>query len=275
MYQSHHHGSSAEIEIEKIRFCKAIQLYPFNSVLQYMRSIFIILLVCISSLAIAKKDTIHVSEYLKIVPINDHVYMHVSYIPYKDNPFPCNGLVYINNGEAAVLDTPVGDEASTDLIMWIINEKKAQILFLIVNHFHEDCMSGITTFVGTGCQTVSQKQTCKLAGLEGYHCTKRYFKDSLSVTIGGQEITNYYFGPAHTDDNIVTYIPSERILFGGCMIKELGAGKGNLLDANKTEWPKTVAKVKSKFPKAKLILPGHGKPGKKKLFDYTIELFSE
>ena len=106
---------------------------------------------------------------------------------------------------------------------------------------------------------------------------QRYFTDSLSVTVGGQEIISYhYFGPAHTDDNIVSYIPSERILFGGCMIKELGAGKGNLLDANKSEWPKTVAKVKAKFPKAKLIVPWSWQARvRKKLFDYTIALFSE
>jgi len=239
-----------------------------------MRSLLLFFIIAIHSTATAKQDTIHVSEYLKIVPINDHVFLHVSYIPFKDKPFPCNGLVYIKNGQAAVLDTPVGDEASEDLILWIINEKKAQIMYLVVNHFHEDCMSGISTFVGTGCQTISHKLTCKLAGLEGYHCAQRYFTDSLSLTVGGQEIISYHFGPAHTDDNIVSYIPSERILFGGCMIKELGAGKGNLLDANKSEWPKTVSKVKAKFPKAKLIVPGHGKPGKKKLFDYTIALFS-
>ena len=58
------------------------------------------------------------------------------------------------------------------------------------------------------------------------------------------------------------------------MIKEIGADKGNLLDADKSEWPKTVLKLKEKFPKVKCVIPGHGKPGKGKLIDYTIKLFS-
>tara|TARA_B110000046_G_C12965102_1_gene386313 strand:- start:3 stop:728 length:726 start_codon:yes stop_codon:yes gene_type:complete len=237
-----------------------------------IRLIFFLSFIC--SIAIAKSDTIHVSEYLQIVPINEHTFLHISYIPYKESKFPCNGLVYIKDGQAAVLDTPVGDEASIDLIRWIMNDKKSIINHLIVNHFHEDCMSGLTTFVGTGCQTISHKKTCKLAGLQGYNCTQRYFEDSLVIDVAGTKIISYYFGAAHSDDNIVTYIPSDRILFGGCMIKEVGAGKGNLSDANKTEWPKTVTKVKNKFRKAKMVIPGHGKPGKKKLFDCTIDLFS-
>lgn len=233
-----------------------------------------ILLLSWCSLINAKPDTIQVSEYLQVVPINENTFLHISYIPYRDTKFPCNGLVYIKDGQAAVLDTPVGDEASIDLIRWIIEDKKATINYLIVNHFHEDCMSGITTFVGTGCQTISHKKTCKLADLEGYNCTQRYFSDSLTIDLAGSKIVSYYFGAAHSDDNIITYIPSERILFGGCMIKELGAGKGNILDANKTEWPITVEKVKTKFRKAKIVVPGHGKPGRRKLIDYTIDLFS-
>lgn len=240
-----------------------------------MRKFLSILMVFTTLSAFAKAtDTINVSEYVKIVPLSTHTYLHISYIPYNGTKIQCNGLVYIKDGEAAVMDTPVGDEASIHLIEWIMNEKKATVNYLIVNHFHEDCMSGLTTFVGTGCQSISHKKTCKLAGLEGYNCTQRYFEDSLTLTVGGTDIVSYYFGPAHTDDNIVTYIPSERILFGGCMVKSNKAGKGNLLDANKKAWPGTVSKVKSKFPRVKLVVPGHGNPGKKKLLKYTIKLFS-
>ena len=240
-----------------------------------MIRLILLLSICFSFLhAEAKKDTIQVSEYLQIVQLSPHTFLHISYIPYKSNPLSCNGLVFIKNNEAIVFDTPVGHDASIDLINWINGVKKATITDLVVNHFHEDCLGGLTSFVGTGCATHSQKRMCDLADLKGYNCTQRYFTDSLILTVGGERIENYYFGAAHTKDNIVSYIPSERMLFGGCMIKELGAEKGNIYDADMTEWPNTVGKVKTAFPKAKTVIPGHGSPGKKKLIDYTIKLFS-
>ena len=62
-------------------------------------------------------------------------------------------------------------------------------------------------------------------------------------------------------------------MFGGCLIKELNAGKGYLGDANVTDWSGTVEKVKMEYPNVKIIVPGHGEYGSKKLLDYTINLF--
>ena len=59
------------------------------------------------------------------------------------------------------------------------------------------------------------------------------------------------------------------------MIKELGAGNGNLEDANVDEWSATVRKAKSAYPEAQIVIPGHGKIGGTDLLDYTIEMFAE
>ena len=39
------------------------------------------------------------------------------------------------------------------------------------------------------------------------------------------------------------------------------------------DWSNTVLAVKSKYEKAKVIIPGHGKPGNIDLLDYTTKLF--
>ncbi len=64
-------------------------------------------------------------------------------------------------------------------------------------------------------------------------------------------------------------------MFGGCLIKESGAGKGNLEDANTTDWSLTVTKLKEKYPTTKTVIPGHGKSGGTELLDYTIQLFQQ
>jgi metallo-beta-lactamase class B len=65
------------------------------------------------------------------------------------------------------------------------------------------------------------------------------------------------------------------VIFGGCLIKEVGAGKGNLADANTIDWSNTVRKIRDEYPDVKRIVPGHGQPGGIELLDYTIKLFDK
>ena len=65
------------------------------------------------------------------------------------------------------------------------------------------------------------------------------------------------------------------MLFGGCLIKELEAGKGYLGDANVAAWSGTVEAVKQAYPDVRVVVPGHGEPGDGKLLNYTIGLFKE
>jgi hypothetical protein len=37
-------------------------------------------------------------------------------------------------------------------------------------------------------------------------------------------------------------------------------------------WPKTLQKVKEAYPGARIVVPGHGRPGGLDLIDHTIEL---
>lgn len=99
------------------------------------------------------------------------------------------------------------------------------------------------------------------------------FETYLEIEVGNKKVFNEYFGEGHTTDNIVSYFPNDEVLFGGCLIKTLGASKGYVGDANVLEWSNTVKAVNSKYGSAKIIIPGHGKPGGSELLDYTIELF--
>jgi metallo-beta-lactamase class B len=102
---------------------------------------------------------------------------------------------------------------------------------------------------------------------------QRTFSKELKLRIGKENIVNRYFGPAHSPDNIVTWIPAEKILFGGCMIKSLDGGRGYLGVANLQQWSATVAKVKKQYPAAKIVIPGHGDHDGTVLLDHTIKMF--
>ncbi len=99
------------------------------------------------------------------------------------------------------------------------------------------------------------------------------FELKNELEIGGEQIINRHFGEAHTKDTIISYIPSEGLFFGGCMIKSLKASKGNLEDANLADWSNTVQNIKDNYPNLKVVVPGHSKHRNSELLDYTIELF--
>jgi metallo-beta-lactamase class B len=90
---------------------------------------------------------------------------------------------------------------------------------------------------------------------------------------GGIKVTNQFLGEGHTKDNFVAYVPSDKVLFGGCMIKALDASNGYLGDANIAAWSAAIQKVKSTFPEIVIVIPGHGKVGGVDLLDYTAGMF--
>ena len=214
------------------------------------------------------------SETLKIIPISQNSYIHVSYLQTEDyGKVACNGLVYMNAGDAVVFDTPIDTETSNELIDWITKTKEHKIKAVVVNHFHDDCLGGVDAFHQLNIPSYANNKTIELAKKEGNPLPQIGFDQVNEIILGNKKIINRHFGEAHTRDNIVSYIPSEHLLFGGCPVKSLNATKGYLGDANTDEWSSTISKIKTAYPDLKIVIPGHGDHGGTELLDYTISLF--
>jgi metallo-beta-lactamase class B len=234
-------------------------------------------LLSLAGCSVNKNSILYRTETIKIERVSKNTYLHESFLhDEKWGKVSSNGLVYINNGEAVIFDAPANDSASTQLINWVEHTKNAKIKAVVVNHFHNDCLGGLGVFHEKGIESYANRRTQDLARANRVSRSivpKNGFDNELQLKIGDQSIINKYFGEGHTTDNIVSYIPSEKVMFGGCLIKELGAKEGNLADANVQEWSNTVTKVKKEFPAVKHVIPGHGKYGGKNLLEYTAGLF--
>lgn len=220
-------------------------------------------------------DPVYETETLKINALSDKVFQHVSYFESETwGKVPCNGLIFINQGEAIIFDTPTGDGPSTELIKWIENIQKAQIKAIVATHFHEDCVGGLTTFRKQGIPSYAFSKTIDLLReKESSLIPDQAFPEKWNISIGDKSVLVRHFGEGHTSDNVVGHIPSENALFGGCLVKTMNASKGNLEDANVREWSATIAKIKEQYPNLQIIVPGHGKSGGMELLDYTYSLF--
>jgi metallo-beta-lactamase class B len=144
---------------------------------------------------------------------------------------------------------------------------------VIPTHFHDDCLGGLKAFHDQEIPSYANTKTLELATQEKSAIPQQGFYESMTLHVGDKTVEVKFFGEGHTRDNVVGYFPSERVLFGGCLIKEVDASKGYLADANIKAWPTTVEKVKRAYPNVQLVIPGHGAYGGPELLDYTVGLF--
>lgn len=221
-------------------------------------------------------STVYKSDNLILVKLSKHVYQHISFLNTHDfGRVECNGMLVVNNNEAIIFDTPTDNESSAELINYVTKKLEAKITAIIPTHFHNDCVGGIEKFTEENIPCYASNKTIKL--LKNIHnkyaASMKGFDDSISLDIGGEKVYVRYFGEGHTRDNITGYFGEDSVLFGGCLIKEQGATKGFLEDANVSAWPATVMRLKQYYPQTKIVIPGHGEPGGTELLDYTIALF--
>lgn len=221
-----------------------------------------------------KPQKVYETKSLVVTQIAKNSFVHVSYLQTNDfGNVPCNGLIVRNNNEAIIFDTPTNDKSSEELIKWIKETLHCKINAIIPTHFHDDCLGGLKAFHENNIPSYANFKTIQLAKEDSTVVPQNGFSDSLSLKVGNENITAKFFGEGHTKDNVVGYFPSENVIFGGCLIKEINASKGYLGDANVADWSNTVLKVKNAYPNVKTIIPGHGSFGDSKLLDYTIKLF--
>ncbi len=224
------------------------------------------LLLSVSSNVFAQKRLVNITQ------IGPKIYIHESLLQTKDwGKVSCNGLIFINKHKAIVFDTPANEAATKELLAIIQDSLKAKILGVVINHFHDDCLAGLKIFHRSKIPSYANNKTIALAKAHQYEIPQHGFKTKLVLNVEGAAVENYYFGAAHTLDNIVSYIPSEKVLFGGCMIKALGAAKGNLADADTLQWSKTISNAVKLNPT--IVVPGHENWGGVELLDYTKRLF--
>ena len=236
----------------------------------WIRSLLISLLLFCSAAA----DIVKLDPDLELEELRPGLYLHRSWLMVEGfGRVECNGLVYIKDGQAVVIDAPGSARLSNLLLDWLEKEQ-VDVRALFVGHTHEDSMGGLEVFHERRILTASSLLCREMAGEQKKPATRLGFDGELSIEVGDASVVGAYCGAGHTQDNAVVYLPREKVLFGGCLIKAQGAGRGNTADADLKSWSDTVEKVARTFPEAITVVPGHGKPGGRELLQYTIEMFS-
>lgn len=220
------------------------------------------------------QSRIEINNDIHLYPIGDSIYVHVTYESNEHyGRFSSNGLIFIKNGEAIMIDTPMDNHKTEIIHKYLQNTLKANLTKLIIGHFHDDCLGGLEYIQSQGIESIANQLTvdkCKDLGLP---IPSTSFSDSLVINFHGEMIICRFLGGGHTADNITVWFTNQKLLFGGCLIRSTQSQSlGNLSDAVVDHWATTVKKVQKLYPSVELVIPGHGRWGGKELLMHTIEL---
>jgi len=194
--------------------------------------------------------------------IGNGVWVHTSQYSFPGSaPIPSNGLIVQDGESLTLVDTAWGELATLSLLEVIKTEIGKPVTKLVLTHHHHDRLAGVDLLEAYGAKVYTHPDTAARAAQAG-------------GPVPGVEIA--YPGPAHAEENLIVYVPAEKILFGGCAVK--GAGSltlGNLEDAKVKDWPQSLNWIKQTYPDTKLVVPGHGKGAGLSLLNETLALLAK
>ncbi|MBU0936698.1 MAG: MBL fold metallo-hydrolase [Spirochaetes bacterium] len=260
--------------------------------------IFAVLLIILHSCS--KKDAklaiVQLNAELEITEIENNIFLVTHSFPWPGNSL----IVLMDKKNILWIDTPYTPEATISVLNWIEKKFGEQSSITEINTgFHIDNLGGNQELAIRNIPIYGSDLTCELletrskttmSNMIGWlngEKNKKYrdvysnlslYKPSITfnineeqkVLVGSNEVIIYYPGPTHTYDNLVVYIPSQEILFGGCMILSANTEKvGFIEDGNLDEWSKSLTNLQERFDNIRIIVPGHGNPGDSTLIAHT------
>lgn len=223
----------------------------------------------------ARAQDVPAPDSLTFSELQPGVWLHTTWWSFPGGfDVPANGLVVLSEGGLWLVDTAWGDGFTEQLLDRIDREIGLPVVGAIAAHHHDDSTDGIPALAARGVPTYAQERTVEILEELGGPLPESLGKlaPGKSVTIGGLVV--FYPGAAHSEDNVMVWVPGARLLFGGCAVRPGGTRSlGNTADADLASWPEAIRRARDRFPDAEIVVPSHGPPGDASLLAHTIGLF--
>lgn len=212
-------------------------------------------------------------DKLIITPIAKDVFVYTTFNEFAGKLFPSNSLYLVTDDGVVLIDTPWDIAQFQPLLDSIKTRHGKDVIMCISTHFHDDRTAGLEYYNSKNIKTYSTKMTLDSCISRGEKRAANTFSNDTIFKVGQYEFEAYYPGPGHSPDNIVIWVPHAKVLFGGCFVKSTENNDlGNIADADIRQWAQSMLKVEKRYPKAKIVVPGHFAWGSKKNLRHTSKL---
>jgi metallo-beta-lactamase class B len=214
---------------------------------------------------------VQVAEDIQAYTIAPGVWLFMSWTTLEGARIPANSLAVVSGRKALLVNTGWTDAQASEIAAWIEKTAGAKVTLVVPTHAHADTIGGLAALHRLGADSWAQEQTGALARAAHREAPHHLFRRSKDLKVGERAVKLAFHGAGHAPDNIVVWLPEERILFAGCLVKAANASSaGNLADAKLADWPATIQALMAAYPRPQLVIPGHGDPGGAGLFGHTL-----
>lgn len=184
-----------------------------------------------------------------------------------------NSIVYIGPGHVTIVGATWTPDTAKILALEIAKVTDKPVREVINTNYHPDRVGGNAYWKSIGAKIIATQQTYDLLKKDWSNVlawTRNAFPSYPDVPLAlptdvypgdfalqGGKVKAIYLGRSHTSDGIFVYFPEEKVLYGGCILKEQ---LGNLAFADVAEYPKTLRKLQQLKLDIRTIVAGHYSP---------------
>lgn len=176
-----------------------------------------------------------------------------------------------SGGDVAAIDSTLTEQRTRTLVETIKSVTGAAPRTLINTHHHSDHTFGNSQFAGatiiahtrcrdaviaTGLGPVKTDPLVPWGDLQLSPPTL-LFQDSIELYVGETHAELFYLGPAHTDNDIIVWLPSRRILFAGDLL--FNHATPIITDGSLSGAERSLERMAALNPE--VVVPGHGLVG--------------
>ncbi len=228
---------------------------------------------------------------MKLKRVHGNVYMvrGVDALPSLENRgFMSNAFGVLTKEGWIVIDSLSTPELSKEFVDNLMRVKKAPIKYAIITHYHPDHWYGALTYEKLGAKVIAHKklldfyqsgeaQIALRANNERFKglynsvvlvAPHMVVKDRITLKVGDTIFEIISMAPAHTDNDIVVYMPKEKILFTGDLVYKNRIPFMGDRGASSKGLMKALERIKEMD--VKIILGGHNEPMDISAVDYTL-----
>ena len=213
--------------------------------------------------------------HAEVKPLRASVFVHLTYKDLGGYVFPTNGLLVETDSTVVMIDAGWVAGQTVEILHWVRDSIGKPVTDCIVTHFHDDRTAGIPVLQAAGVKVWGASKTAELCEKMNEPVPDMRFEPDTTMVFDGLEVEAVFPGAGHSEDNIVIWLPQQKILFGGCLIKSCEAqGIGYTGDADMEHWDDAIRVLQKRFPDAGFVVPGHQGWDCERPLERTLELLN-
>lgn len=220
------------------------------------------------------EDTVEVKA-IQVAP-NTYFVQGVPEMGSKQNQnFISNAGFVVTPKGVVVIDALGSPVLAQKLIQEIRKITKQKIVAVVLTHYHADHVYGLQEFKRLGATIYAQRDGLNYLASEtakqrliasridfapwvnaNTHLVAAdvWIDQSKTITVGGVEFILNRVGPAHAHEDLIVYVPSEKVLFAGDLVFR---GRIPFVgNADSRGWMSALDQIQKLNPK--IVVPGHG-----------------